>query len=108
MPYAFSQDVPINVEIYNRIIDGLGPETAEGLIAHLAVQRPEGGLRYIDVWESEAHWDRFAEQRLHPVVHPILSELTGGNIPQEPERHVLTVVDAWLGDARSRPLAAVR
>ena len=28
MAYAFTQDVPINTEIYKRIIDGLGSESA--------------------------------------------------------------------------------
>lgn len=108
MAYAFTQDVPINSEIYKKIVDGLGPATAKGLIVHVAIERPEGGLRYIDVWESEADWDRFAEERLHPVVHPVLSELTGGQIPSEPERDVLRVVDVWRGEGQTRPLAAVR
>ena len=57
---------------------------------------PEGGLRYIDVWESEADWDRFAEERLHPVVHPILAEVFGDDLPPEPERVEVAVVDVWL------------
>ena len=106
MTYAFTQDVPINKAIYSRIVDGLGSAPADGLIVHLAVERPEGGLRYIDVWESEAHWDRFAEERLHPVVHPVLEELTGGEAPPEPERTVLAVIDVWRGADDVRPLAA--
>jgi hypothetical protein len=102
MAYAFTQDVPINTEIYKRIVDGLGSTPADGLVVHLAIERPEGGLRYIDVWESEAHWDRFAEERLHPVVHPVLSELTGGQVPPEPERTTLPVVDVWCGQAQTR------
>ena len=108
MTYAFTQDVPINTEIYNRIVDGLGTAPADGLIVHLAIELPEGGLRYIDVWESEADWDRFAEERLHPAVHPVLSALTGGQIPAEPERTPLAVVDVWRGQGQSRHLAAVR
>ncbi len=50
MPYAFTQDVPIDAAFYQRVIDGLGDEAPKGLIAHLAVERPEGGLRYSDVW----------------------------------------------------------
>ena len=49
-------------------------------------ERPEGGLRYIDVWETEADWDRFAEERLHPVVHPLLGGVFGKHLPPEPER----------------------
>ena len=96
MPYAFTQDVPIDAGVYQRIIDGLGDEPPKGLIVHVAVERPEGGLRYIDVWESEQDWDRFAEERLHPVVHPLLaSRFGGGDVPPEPERVPLPVVHVW-------------
>lgn len=96
MTYAFSQDVPIDAAMYKRITDRLGPEPPEGLISHLAIERPEGGLRYIDVWASEADWDRFADERLHPVVHALLSEIFGGQLPPpEPERTPLSVVHMW-------------
>jgi hypothetical protein len=103
MPYTFSQDVPIDVGTYNRILDGLGDEPPAGLIVHLAIERPEGGLRYMDVWESEEDWDRFAEQRLHPVVHPLLSEAMGDRVPPEPPRNPLPVVHVW-GRAVGAPL----
>ena len=77
MTYAFTQDVPIDAGVYRRIADGLGAEPPEGLLVHVAIERPEGGLRYVDVWESEEDWDRFAEERLHPVVHPMLSARFG-------------------------------
>ena len=95
MPYAFVQDVPIDAAFYGRITDQLGAEPPKGLIAHVAVERPEGGLRYFDVWESEEDWDRFAEERLHPVVHPMLREIFGDDLPPEPERKPLPVVHAW-------------
>jgi hypothetical protein len=95
MTYAFTQDVPIDADFYQRIVAGLGDEAPKGLIVHLAVQRPEGGLRYIDVWETERDADRFAEERLHPVVHPLLSEIFGEELPPEPERTPLPVIHAW-------------
>ena len=52
MTYAYTYDVPINAEIYARIKEGLGPDRPPGLIAHLA-WRIEGGLRYVDVWQSK-------------------------------------------------------
>jgi hypothetical protein len=96
MTYAFTQDVPIDATFYRRITDALGEQTSKGLIAHIAVERPEGGLRYLDIWESEQDWDRFAEERLHPVVHGLLSEVFGDQLPPEPERTPLAVVDVWL------------
>jgi hypothetical protein len=95
MPYAFTQDVPIDAAFYERITDGLGADPPVGLIVHLALERPEGGLRYIDVWETQADADRFAEERLHPVVHGLLREVFGDDLPPEPERHPLSVVHAW-------------
>jgi hypothetical protein len=106
MAYAFTQDVPIDMGTYRRIIDGLGPTPPDGLIVHIVIERPEGGLRYIDVWESEDHWESFAEERLHPVVHPLLMELIG-NQPPEPPRAPLAIVDVWQGQAAGRPLSSV-
>lgn len=97
MAYAFMQEVPIDAAFYQRIRDGLGDEPPKGLIAHIAIERPEGGLRYIDVWESEEDWDHFAEERLHPVVHPLLSEIFGEQLPPEPERLPLSVIHTWCG-----------
>jgi hypothetical protein len=95
MTYAFTQDVPIDSTFYQRIVAGLGDEPPKGLITHIAVERPEGGLRYIDVWESEEECGRFAEERLHPVVHGLLSEIFGDQLPAEPERIPLSVIHVW-------------
>jgi hypothetical protein len=104
MTYAFTQDVPIDAATYRRIAAGLGDRPPDGLIVHLAIERPEGGLRYVDVWESEADWDRFAEERLHPVVHPILIERLGTE-PPEPPRSSVAVIDLWQGPPpATRPL----
>jgi hypothetical protein len=95
--YAFVQDVPIDAAFYARIRQGLGDGPPDGLISHVVVELAEGGLRYIDVWASEAAWDRFAEERLHPVVHGLLAEIFGDELPPEPSRTVMPVVDVWLG-----------
>ena len=88
--YAFTQDVPIGPELYARIIEELGPEPLEGSLLHLCVRRPEGGLRYIDVWESEEACTRAFEDRIHPAV----DRAFGGARPaREPEAHPLEVVD---------------
>jgi hypothetical protein len=95
MTYAFTQDVPIGADDYARIAEGLGDAPPAGLVVHLAVERPEGGLRYIDVWESHAHWERFVEDRLHPVVHGLLREVFGDDLPPEPEQVPVAVVHVW-------------
>jgi len=96
MTYAFTQDVPIDAAAYRKITDGLGRDLPPGLIVHVAMTRPEGGLRYVDVWESEEDWEKFAEDRLHPVVHPMLAAVFGeDNMPDEPDRDPLDVIDVW-------------
>lgn len=95
MTYAFTQDLPIDEAAYGRIIAELGSDPPPGFVVHLAIARPEGGLRYIDVWESEADFERFAEERLHPVVHPMLPKVFGDNLPAEPDRTPLDVIHVW-------------
>ena len=105
MAYSFIQDVPIGASEYREIVERLGEDPAPGLITHLCIELPQGGLRYIDVWESEAAWDRFAEERLHPVVHPFLMEKLGFT-PGEPPRESVNVIDVWKGAAEARLVAA--
>ena len=95
MTYVFTQDVPIDAAFYARIVEQLGSEPPEGLIIHLAIERSEGGLRYLDIWESEQHCERFTEDRLHPVVHGLLQEIFGDSLPPEPERSPLPVIHVW-------------
>lgn len=95
MTYAFVQDVPIDSATYTKIKDGLGNDLPPGLLVHVAHIRPEGGLRYIDVWESEEACDKFGEERLHPVVHPMLAAVFGENLPDEPTRTPIEVIDVW-------------
>ena len=95
MPHSFTQEVPIDAALYERIVAGLGADPPEGLIIHLAVERPEGGLRYYSVWETEEAADRFSEERLHPVVHALLRDVFGDDTPPEPERTPLPVIHVW-------------
>jgi hypothetical protein len=96
MTYAVTNDVGIDVAAYKAINAGVGPEVPEGLIVHLAIKLPEGGLRYIDVWESEEDCQRFEDDRLHPVVHRLVRQRLGlgesDPVPPEPEKIPLTVI----------------
>ncbi|MEU4317532.1 hypothetical protein AB0F85_03940 [Nocardia fluminea] len=90
MVYAYIQDVPIGEELYHRIIEELGAEPLDGSLLHLCVRRDDGGLRYIDVWESEAHCARAFEDRIHPAVDAAFA----GARPGEPTVQHLEVVRA--------------
>lgn len=94
MVYAWTQDLPIDGDFYRRITDRLGDEPMDGLLLHLAVRNPEGGLRYIEIWESEEQCDRAFAERIHPAVDAAFAELTGApRPPVEPSRTALDVVD---------------
>jgi hypothetical protein len=89
--YAFTQDVPIDETFYRKIIDGIGDEPIEGSVVHLCVRLPGGGLRYIDVWESEEACTKAFDTRIHPAVDAAF----GGSRPGvEPTFAVLDVIDA--------------
>ena len=95
MSYAFTQDVPIDARVYEQIKTELGPTPPEGLIVHIALERDEGKLSYIDVWQTREHWLAFAEHRLHPALGRTFKRL-GIPIPQaEPARREVVVRDVW-------------
>ena len=101
MPYAFIQDVPADENVYREIRAALGAEAPDGLIVHL-VQKRDGGLRYIDVWSTEADWDRFREARLEPTVGAVLGRY---GIPHDHSLvHIepIDVIDSWLGETALR------
>ena len=90
MVYAFIQDVPIDEARYRKVMEELGPQPLAGQILHLCVRRADGGLRYIDVWESEEACARAFDERIHAAVDTAF----GGARPEaEPEVHVLEVLD---------------
>ena len=91
MVYAYEQDVPIGPELYGRIVEELGPEPLAGSLLHLCVRRADGGLRYIEVWESEEACARAFDERIHPAV----DRAFGGARPDgEPVVRRLEVGDA--------------
>ncbi len=101
MPFAFVQDVPANEAMYAQIKELLPAGAPAGLVVHLAVKR-EGGLRYIDVWETEAQWDTFRHEHVEPAVEKVLA---GYGIPHTHDDVAfdpLELVDVWLGGAQSR------
>jgi hypothetical protein len=90
MVYAWIQDLPIDDDFYARITDALGDEPMDGLLMHLCARAPEGGLRYIDVWESKEQCDRAFEERVHPAVDAAFG---GHRPPVEPALTLLDVVE---------------
>jgi len=89
--YAFIQNVPIDEQFYRRVRELIGPEPLSGQLLHLCMRLPEGGLRYIDVWESEELFQRAFGDRILPAVDAAF----GGNRPdREPDIQPLDIIDA--------------
>jgi hypothetical protein len=87
--------------MYAQIREGLGAERPKGLIAHIVIEKADGLLRYVDVWESEGDWGTFVEERLHPVVEGIFRKM-GFNPGGEPASEEITVIDAWVPEGAPR------
>jgi hypothetical protein len=87
--YVYTQDVPIDFALYRQVIEALGPEPLEGSLLHLCVRRPDGGLRYIDVWESEEACARAFDQRIHPAVNKAFGGVRPAGEPKVEHLQVL-------------------
>lgn len=72
--YAYTQDVPIGQDLYAKIRKALGDEPLAGMLVHVVLERENGHLRYIDVWESKEACDAAFEKRIHPAVYSVFKE----------------------------------
>ena len=64
MPYTHISHVPgHSLGDYQAVADVLGPEPPAGRLA-LIVGEADGALHIVDVWDSKAHADLFAAERL--------------------------------------------
>lgn len=101
MPYGFIHDVPASPEIYGLIRAKLGDAPPPGLLAHIVMPR-DGGLRYVDVWQTEAAWIDFRDTRVEPAVGEVLA---GFGIPHDHSTvttEEFEVVHAWIGQSAVR------
>ena len=94
MTYAFFYDVPGDEELYQRVKAALGDDPPKGQVAHLVV-KVEGGLRHVNVWESEADWARYRDERVGPAVGKVLAAAGIAERPPRPVEQRLDVVDVW-------------
>jgi hypothetical protein len=96
MPYAFIHDVPANEQMYREIRAALPDSAPPGLISHVAIVR-EGGLRYVDVWATEADWIRFRNECVGPIVAKVRAD--HGMMGDEwlATHEEVDVIDVWQG-----------
>lgn len=93
VPYAYTQDVPIDSDVYRQIIDRLGDRPLDGCLLHLCLKRRDGSLAYLDVWESETACTRAFDERIHPAVYSMFKE-TGFRPDGEPATEPFELLDA--------------
>jgi hypothetical protein len=96
MSYALFYDVPADEQTYRQVKAAIGDEQPKGLVVHLVV-KSEGGLRHIGVWDSEADWQRFHDDRVEPAVHKVLTAIGFTELPPDPPVQELELVDVWMG-----------
>ena len=88
MAFAVVQEFPIDGDDrttanYDRVQEALGTEDnppAGGLVHTAGFDEKAGVFRVFDVWESEEAWNTFFNDRLLPVVKPLMEE--GGRPPE--------------------------
>ena len=98
MPYAFIHEVPADETMYGEIRARLGDAPPKGLVSHVAVPREGGGLRYLDVWNTAADWERFRDEVVEPVVDDVLR---AHGLPHDESLtsfEELRPIDVWVGE----------
>lgn len=73
MAYAFVDEIPVPRAVFETLYADMGDGIPQGLLLHAAYER-EGRVMHLDVWESEADFDRFSVERLRPAVGRMLAK----------------------------------
>jgi hypothetical protein len=100
MSYAVVHDIAASWHDYQRLDAATVEPVPPGLILHVAGPTDEG-FRIIEIWQSQAAWERFDAQRLAAV-----AELAGPTRPRlrfrDLQAHHLVLGDAIAGSPRQR------
>ena len=88
MAFAVMQEFPIDgsdrtTTNYDRVQEALGAREnppAGGLVHSAGFDEEAGVYRIFDVWESEEAWTAFLNDRLMPVVRPLMEQ--AGRAPE--------------------------
>ena len=57
----------------------------------------EGGLRYVDVWATEADWIRFRDETVGPAVGKVRAEHGMTTDEWRATHEEVEVIDVWQG-----------
>jgi len=81
MAWGFIQELPAGREQYDEV-DRQIAQDPQGLIVHTASEHG-GGMRIIDVWESEDAYRTFEREQLFPALQAAGVDTSGGPPPLE-------------------------
>jgi hypothetical protein len=79
-------------EVYEGIYEAVNfpAEPIDGLLSHAAA-KTDGGMRIIDVWESEGAFEKFIDERLGPA----MGKVEGASGLPQPEPTYVEVHNHW-------------
>ena len=94
MAFAVIQEFPIEGDDrtttnYDRVQEALGTQgnpPAGGLVHTAGFDEAAGVFRIFDVWESEEAWNAFFDDRVMPIVRPLLEQ--GARQPETRTYHL--------------------
>ena len=66
-----------DIERFDEVVAHIGQDP-DGMLARYAGATEDGSLRVVSLWESKAHADRFATERLGPALAAVLGPEPAG------------------------------
>ena len=66
---------------YEKVQGAVGDEAPDGLIYHAAGEQDNGNWQSVSIWESEAHFNRFRDERLLPAVRETIGDAAASGPP---------------------------
>ena len=75
MAVLMTMDLPVSRADVEALSDELGvlDDPPSGLIVHAAIETA-GGVHIVDIWDSQADFERFQNDRLNPAMEKFLTE----------------------------------
>jgi hypothetical protein len=98
MPVLMTMDLPVTRADIEALSDQLNvrEDPPGGLIAHIATER-EGTVQVVDLWETQADFERFQNERLTPAMDKFMAERGVRLDGPPPEPHFTDAFDLVRG-----------
>ena len=74
MPVVVISTFDATREQYDAVNEKLGSDPPQGALVHTGGQMSDGRMRVVDVWESEADWENFRNDRLGLAIQEVAGD----------------------------------